>query len=124
MSINLIALFGDTIARAIIVSCASVCGDGERESAPTTVPLLPTTYHGSSLQAMEKLWNLYAGDSGTPVTCIRFAPSMVQGVAGMETGAGGECLTSSAAKVSRVTLEALEKHEGGLITLCPEIQTG
>jgi len=122
MSINLIAIFGDKIERAIIGSCTSVCGDQGKESIPTNIPTLPTTYHGSSLQAIEKLWNLYAADSGKPVTCIRFAPPMVRSVEGTEMGPGGERSTRLT-KVSRIILETLGTDEGGLITLYPEVET-
>lgn len=74
MSINLIGIFGNQIDHAIIGSCASVYGNTEEGTVEKNHSTFPISYHGASLLAGEKFWNLFATNSGKTVTCLRFAP--------------------------------------------------
>jgi nucleoside-diphosphate-sugar epimerase len=122
MAVNLIALFGATIERAVVGSCTSVLGDEDKGSMSTHGTYYPTTYHGSSLQATEQLWNLYAVDSGKPVTCVRFAPSMIRKGTAKETETGGELSAIGIMDASKIVVDALGKAESGLITLNPGVE--
>ena len=71
MTIDLISLLGSKIARAIFVSSPSVYGEAAGGAVSEGEPTVPSTYHGASLLASEKLWDLFAIESGKPVTVLR-----------------------------------------------------
>jgi nucleoside-diphosphate-sugar epimerase len=104
MSINLISFFGNRIDHAVISSSTSVYGDIVSEMVSENSPAIPTTYHGASQLASEKFWDLFAIDSGKPVTILRFAR--------FEKNAD-----FSAA--SRAVLSAVKADRGGLFTIYP-----
>ncbi len=108
MSINLIGIFGNQIDHAIVGSCTSVYGNTEEGIVEENHSTFPISYHGASLLAGEKFWNLFATNSGKPVTCLRFAPFVPRIIDSISQ------LTANENKKLTDDIDSAQKPSGGI----------
>jgi nucleoside-diphosphate-sugar epimerase len=122
VSLNLIGSLGDKIDHAIVCSCVSVYGNTAGVSVATNYPIYANTYYGASQLAIEKFWNLFATNTGKPVTCLRFGslvPTTPHHREATQNYSDREIADRSnfLAEASRHVLVAVSRGKGGLFNV-------